>query len=49
MGKRVPETLRSQVEVTLTPRARGAAPVFQGVGDCAGLEVAGDWERLIVR
>lgn len=49
MGKRVPETLRSHVEVTLTPLARGSVPTFTGVGECAGLEVAGDWERLIVR
>ncbi|MDX2136834.1 MAG: tocopherol cyclase family protein [Chloroflexota bacterium] len=47
MGKRVPETMRSQIEVTLTPLA-GGKPVFGGTGECAALEVAGEWERLIV-
>jgi hypothetical protein len=49
MGKRVPETLRSQIEVTLTPLAPGSAPTFAGVGECAALEVAGDWQKLVVR
>ncbi len=49
MGKRVPETLRSQIEVTLVPLRRGSEPEFAGIGECAALEVAGDWERLIVR
>jgi tocopherol cyclase len=49
MGKRVPETLRSRIELTLTPLKAGSPPSFVGVGECAALEVAGDWERLIVR
>jgi tocopherol cyclase len=48
MGKRVPETIRSKVDVQLT-RLKGDAMVFEGTGECAALEVAGDWERLIKR
>lgn len=47
MGKRVPETLRSRIEVTLTPLKTGGSG-FHGEGACAALEVAGDWERLVV-
>ncbi len=47
MGKRVPETLKSRIEVTLTA-LDSTSPIFSGVGECAGLEVAGDWERLVV-
>ncbi|MCC6615745.1 MAG: hypothetical protein IT320_19905 [Anaerolineae bacterium] len=49
MGKRVPETLKSRIEVRLTPLKEDSSVVFAGVGECAGLEVAGEWERLIVR
>jgi len=49
MGKRVPETLKSRIEVRLTSLKDETTAVFEGVGECAGLEVAGEWERLIVR
>ncbi len=48
MGKRVPETLRSEIEVRLTALKDESDVLFEGVGGCAGLEVAGEWERLIV-
>ena len=45
MNLRVPETLQASIEVRLTPKAGGPA-LFHGTGECAGLEVAGDIERL---
>lgn len=48
MHKRVEETLRAQVAVCLTP-LQGGAPIFSGVGRNAGLEVQGDWRRLLVQ
>jgi hypothetical protein len=48
MGKRVPETIRSQIDVLLTPLKPGAAPLFSGTGECAALEVAGDYDHLRV-
>jgi tocopherol cyclase len=48
MGKRVPETLRSRIHVELTALRTGEV-LFNDMGDCAGLEVAGEWEQLIVQ
>jgi tocopherol cyclase len=48
MHQRVQETLRARVEVCLTP-LRGGAPIFSGVGRNAGLEVQGDWQKLLVQ
>jgi hypothetical protein len=48
MGKRVPETLQSRITVTLTALS-GNKQLFHGTGECAALEVAGEWERLIVQ
>jgi hypothetical protein len=48
MGKRVPETLRSQIEVTLTPLIAESQPLFFGLGSSAALEVAGEYDRLVV-
>lgn len=45
MNMRVPETLQAEIEVCLKP-VRGGAPIFHGTGRCAGLEVAGDLDRL---
>lgn len=42
MSGKVNETLRAQVEATLTDRRRGGAVVFSGTGRNAGLELAGD-------
>lgn len=46
MGKRVPETLRATVDVCLTDLRTGAAR-FSGSGQAAGLEVAGDIDRVL--
>ena len=49
MGVRVPETLRSTVKVRLTKsKSSDRALVFKGKGRYAGLEVAGDLERLLL-
>jgi hypothetical protein len=45
MNMRVPETLQADIELRLTP-AGGGAPIFHDTGHCAGLEVAGDLDRL---
>ncbi|MDZ4763296.1 MAG: tocopherol cyclase family protein [Chloroflexota bacterium] len=45
MGKRVPETLKAEIEFRLT-RADGTL-ILAGSGRCAGLEVAGETERLM--
>jgi hypothetical protein len=45
MNMRVPETLQAAIEVRLTPIG-GGPPIFHETGECAGLEVAGDIERL---
>jgi tocopherol cyclase len=45
MHKRVEETLDSRVHVRLVEK-RGGAVRFEGVGECAGLEVHGDLDRL---
>ena len=45
MSMRVPETLQATIAVRLSPRKGGAA-LFAGTGECAGLEVAGDIDRL---
>lgn len=48
MGVRVPETLQSTVEVRLIKsKGRDGALVYEGKGRYAGLEVAGDLERLM--
>lgn len=44
MGKRVPETLKAEIHIKLTD---AGVTVFEGTGRCAGLEVAGDVERLM--
>jgi len=46
MDKRVPETLKASIQVCLTPLA-GGKPLLDSTGECAGLEVAGDIERLL--
>lgn len=45
MGKRVPETLKATIDFTLT--ALDGTPILSGAGRCAGLEVAGEVERLL--
>lgn len=45
MGGRVPETLKASIEVGLT--RRDGQKLFHGTGRHAGLEVAGDLERLL--
>jgi hypothetical protein len=45
MHKRVEETLDSRVHVRLVERRTGAVR-FEGVGECGGLEVHGDLDRL---
>lgn len=45
MGTRVPETLRAEITIRLTEIGSGAL-IFEGTGRCAGLEVAGDIDRL---
>jgi hypothetical protein len=48
MGRRVPETLSAQVEVRLSEVGKATSvTLFHGTGRCAGLEVAGDLERLL--
>jgi hypothetical protein len=48
MGVRVPETLRATVEVRLRRLdSVGQVVLFEGTGRYAGLEVAGDVERLL--
>ena len=48
MGVRVPETLQGIVHVRLSRLVRGQqALLFEDTGRCAGLEVAGDLERLL--
>jgi hypothetical protein len=46
MGKRVPETLKATIQVCLTDLASNR-PILDDTGDCAGLEVAGDVDRLL--
>lgn len=46
MHRRVDETLQSTIEVELTMLG-GGAPLFEGVGHHAGLEVHGDLETLL--
>lgn len=46
MGKRVPETLKASLELCLTD-LRSGATLFAGRGECAGLEIAGDIDRLL--
>lgn len=45
MDLRVPETLQGELEVRLTDRATGVVR-FEDTGRCAGLEVAGDLDKL---
>jgi hypothetical protein len=45
MGKRVPETLKATIDFELT--ALDGTPILSGAGRCAGLEVAGEVERLL--
>ncbi|MFN8379345.1 MAG: tocopherol cyclase family protein [Anaerolineae bacterium] len=45
MDMRVPETLQGEIELRLSEKSGGSV-LFQGVGHCAGLEVAGDIDRL---
>ena len=45
MGKRVPETLKATIDFQLT--ALDGTPILSGSGRCAGLEVAGEVERLL--
>jgi len=45
MGTRVPETLKGVVEVRLT--GANGRRIFEGTGECAGLEVAGDVDKLL--
>ncbi|MBK9747056.1 MAG: hypothetical protein IPO91_09750 [Chloroflexi bacterium] len=45
MGVRVPETLKAVISIALT-RADGGI-IFEGTGTCAGLEVAGDLDKLL--
>lgn len=46
MGARVPETLKSSIQLCLTDLNTGKV-IFNDTGECAGLEVAGDIERLL--
>ena len=45
MHRRVEETLDARIEMTHT--APDGTVIFDGVGDCAGMEVFGDTERLV--
>ncbi|MDZ4768756.1 MAG: tocopherol cyclase family protein [Chloroflexota bacterium] len=45
MGTRVPETLKASIHIRLTERAGGV--IFDDTGECAGLEVAGDVDKLL--
>ncbi len=46
MEKRVPETLKANIQVCLT-RLSGGKPILDSTGECAGLEVAGGVDRLL--
>ncbi|HVU10134.1 MAG TPA: tocopherol cyclase family protein [Phototrophicaceae bacterium] len=46
MGKRVPETLKASLDLRLTD-SRSNRVLFAGRGECAGLEVAGDIDKLL--
>lgn len=46
MEMRVPETLNGAIRVCLTSLDDTRLPIFEGEGVCAGLEIAGDTERL---
>jgi hypothetical protein len=46
MEKRVPETLKATIQVCMTELSDGK-PIIDATGDCAGLEVAGDVERML--
>lgn len=46
MSKRVPETLKATIHIRLTDRADGRT-IVDSTGRCAGLEVAGDYERVL--
>lgn len=45
MGLRVPETLKAVISLRLT-RADGGV-IYEGTGTCAGLEIAGDLDKLL--
>ncbi len=45
MGLRVPETLKAVISICLT--RKGGGTIFEGTGTCAGLEVAGDLDKLL--
>ena len=48
MGRRIPETMQAAVDVKLYAlEPAGARLVWSDTGVCAGLEVAGDIERLV--
>ncbi|MBK8022401.1 MAG: hypothetical protein IPK19_13490 [Chloroflexi bacterium] len=49
MSTRVPETLKAGISLRLTDRtpAGQGRVIFEGRGECAGLEVAGDLDKLI--
>ena len=44
MGMRVPETLKAEISVRLT---HSGGTIFEGTGTCAGLELAGDLDKLL--
>ncbi len=46
MGKRVPETLKAALDLRLID-LQSNHPIFSGRGECAGLEVAGDIDKLL--
>lgn len=46
MSTRVPETLKASITVTLSELATGRV-IVESTGECAGLEVAGQYERVI--
>ncbi len=46
MEMRVPETLNASIRVCLSSIDNTRLPLFEGEGVCAGLEIAGDTERL---
>jgi hypothetical protein len=48
MHKRVDETLSSSVALRLVRLGAGGGVLFEGRGRCAGLEVHGDLERLLL-
>ncbi|HZW05062.1 MAG TPA: tocopherol cyclase family protein [Anaerolineaceae bacterium] len=48
MGRRIPETLQAAIDVRLYALAGGEGQlVWEDTGECAGLEVVGDIERLV--